>query len=95
MSISSTGLSKHERTHRAASQAEPMTCTVRDASRLSGLGVSTIWKLIAENKLDSVLVLNRRLVTLPSLRRLLTPQAAEAAAPDARGSPNPSPVAAP
>jgi hypothetical protein len=74
MSIGSTGLSRDERL--GGTVTEPMTCTVRDASRISGLGVSTIWKLIAEGKLDSLLVYNRRLVVLSSLRRLLTPPAA-------------------
>jgi hypothetical protein len=78
MSIGSTGLSKEERrggtlaTERPP-HIEPLTCTVKDASRISGLGISTVWKLIHEDKLDTVLVYNRRLVLLPSLRKLLAP----------------------
>jgi hypothetical protein len=75
MSVGSTGLSKDER--RGGTLTEPVTCTVRDASRISGLGVSTIWKLIAEGRLDSLLVYNRRLVVLASLREILTPPAGD------------------
>jgi hypothetical protein len=76
--MSTTHLTKHERVGGALTpdrppHAEPMTCTVKDASRISGLGVSTIWKLVAEGKLDTVRVYNRRLVVLASLRQVLTP----------------------
>jgi len=44
---------------------------VNDASRVSGLGGSTIYKLIGEGKLCSVLVAGRRLIPADALRNLL------------------------
>jgi hypothetical protein len=44
---------------------------VNDASRVSGLGGSAIYKLIGEGKLCSVLVAGRRLIPADALRDLL------------------------
>jgi hypothetical protein len=79
MSQHSTDLSDRERKSGIAGAGNPaadpdvLTCTVRDACRISGLGQSTIWKLIAEDRLEVVRVYNRTLIVMPSLRRLLTP----------------------
>jgi excisionase family DNA binding protein len=45
------------------------------ARRISGLGNTTVWKLIAEQKLATVKVGRRRLITYESLEKLLTPAA--------------------
>lgn len=52
----------------------PITVTVKDAQKLSGLGATTIWKLIGDGRLQAVRVDRRTLITLESLRKLLTPQ---------------------
>jgi excisionase family DNA binding protein len=52
---------------------DPLAVTVAEVKRLTGLGLTTIWKLIAEKELESVHVGRRRLIVFASLRRLLTP----------------------
>jgi excisionase family DNA binding protein len=71
MSISSTGLSHHE-----LHGAKPLTITISTAKRLSGLGNTTIWKLIKEKKLETVHVGRRTLITFWSLEALLRPRSA-------------------
>jgi hypothetical protein len=51
----------------------PLTVTVATARKVSGLGNTTIWKLIKEQKLETVRVRRRTLITVGSLVRLLTP----------------------
>jgi hypothetical protein len=53
----------------------PITVTIAHAREISGLGNSTIWKLISEGRLDTVSIGRRRLVLYDSLERLLSPQA--------------------
>lgn len=48
-----------------------VSVTVAEAARLSGLGQSTIWSLIAGGKLESTSIGRRRLVLYRSLRRLI------------------------
>jgi len=66
MSIPSTGLSHHE-----MHGAKPLTVTVRTAKKLSGLGNTTLWGLIKNQKLKTVQIGRRRLVVYSSLERLL------------------------
>ena len=79
MSVHSTGLSKYELRgpqrigHNKGPPLDPLTLTVAEVQRLTGLGLTTIWKLIAKKQLESVLVGRRRLIVYASLRRLLTP----------------------
>jgi excisionase family DNA binding protein len=76
-----TGLSKHEVRglqlahirHKGAPLCDPLTVTVAEARRLTGLGLTSLWELIAKKKLESVRVGRRRLIVFESLRRLLTP----------------------
>jgi len=58
-----------------ANSQRPIAVTIPMTRKLSGLGNTTIWKLIAEKKLDTVRVEKRRLVLYDSLERLLTPAA--------------------
>jgi hypothetical protein len=53
----------------------PITVTIANARYISGLGNSTIWKLISEGRLDTVNIGRRRLVLYDSLEKLLSPKA--------------------
>jgi excisionase family DNA binding protein len=53
----------------------PLTITIATARRISGLGNTTLWKLIGEKRLKTVRVGRRRLVVYDSLRALLAPTA--------------------
>jgi excisionase family DNA binding protein len=50
---------------------EPLTVTVQEARRLTGLGNTTIYKLIGQGKLRTTKVGARTLVMFPSLKSLL------------------------
>jgi hypothetical protein len=50
---------------------QPLAYTINDATKVSGLGRSSIYKLIGEGKLRSVLVAGRRLILADALRDLL------------------------
>lgn len=52
---------------------DPLTVTVQEARRLSGLSKTTMFKLISEGQLRTVKVRRRTLVSYPSLKRLLEP----------------------
>jgi excisionase family DNA binding protein len=54
-----------------AAARKPLTVNVRQASRLSGLGRSTLWKMIRSGVLNSVMVGHRRLIVFASLEALL------------------------
>jgi excisionase family DNA binding protein len=54
---------------------KPIPVTIPTARKISGLGNTTVWKLIGEKKLATVKVGRRVLVTYESLERLLTPTA--------------------
>lgn len=48
-----------------------ITCSVTEAQRLSGLGKTTIFRLLREQKITSTTVGAKRLIHVDSLRRLL------------------------
>jgi excisionase family DNA binding protein len=50
---------------------DPLTVTVQEARRLSGLSRGTVFKLIREGQLRTVKVRRRTLVSYPSLKNLL------------------------
>jgi hypothetical protein len=54
-----------------AQEHAPITVTLVEASRISGLGRSKLYQLLADGRLDSVVVDRRRLIQMHSLRRLL------------------------
>ena len=66
---------------------KPLTVTVGAATKISGLGTTTVWKLIKERKLEAVHVGRRTLVTIRSLELLLTPKGDIASLPRRRGRP--------
>ena len=79
MSIQSTGLSAWE------SAPAPLTVTFQTAKKLSGLGLTTLWKLVKEKRIEIVRIGGRSLITYRSLQALLTPTASEP--PRRRGRP--------
>lgn len=52
---------------------EPLAVSVREATRLSGIGRSTLYALMGSKRLDYAKVGRSRLVLVPSLKRLLAP----------------------
>jgi hypothetical protein len=54
-------------------ELKPLAVTIPTARKISGLGNTTIWKLIGEKRLVTVKIGRRRLVTYSSLEKLLTP----------------------
>lgn len=66
----------------------PITTTLIDFSRLTGLGRSTIYALLKERRLDSIKIGKRRLIVLDSYRSLMETQrgaASENGKPEAAG----------
>jgi hypothetical protein len=61
---------------------EPLAVSVWEASRLTGLGVTKIWELISEGKIEVARIDRRTLALVASLKQLLTPKHDEAAARD-------------
>jgi hypothetical protein len=70
MSIQSTGLSDWE------SAPAPLTVTFQTAKRLSGLGLTKLWGLAKQGRIQLVYVDGRTLIWFPSLQALLTPRTA-------------------
>jgi excisionase family DNA binding protein len=60
----------------AKTRIKPITLTIADAAEITGLGVSTIWRLIKNGKLDTTSVGRRRLIFFASLEALLSKDAA-------------------
>jgi hypothetical protein len=73
MSISSTGIF-----HSELQGAKPLAITISTAKKLSGLGHTTIWKLIREKQLATVHVGRRTLIIFSSFEALLTPPSTDA-----------------
>ncbi len=55
---------------------EPLTVTIPTARSITGLGTTTIYQLIKDNRLQTVKVGRRTLVTYSSLKALVMPEAA-------------------
>jgi excisionase family DNA binding protein len=71
----------------AGSFVRPLTVTIATARQITGLGNTTLWKLIGEKKLKTVRIGRRRLVVYESLRALLAPRADAQPEPRRRGRP--------
>jgi hypothetical protein len=56
--------------------ADIISAPVREFSRISGLGESTIWAMIHDGRLESIAIGRRRLVLIESYRRLIEQQRA-------------------
>jgi len=67
------------------SELTPLAVTFRTAKKLSGLGLTKLWGLAKEKRIEIVRIGGRSLITYRSLQALLTPTASEA--PRCRGRP--------
>jgi hypothetical protein len=66
MTTQSNGLSDWE---------NPLTVTFQTAKKLSGLGLTKLWGLAKQGRIELVYVDGRTLIWFPSLQALLTPRA--------------------
>lgn len=57
-----------------AATSDPLTISIKRAIELSGLGLTTIYKLIKDGTLETVSVTSRRLILYASLKVLLQPE---------------------
>jgi hypothetical protein len=73
-------------TTRAADAVPPLAVTFATGQRISGLGLTTLWRLARERQIETVRVGRRTLITYRSLARLLLPDNASAQ-PRGRGRP--------
>jgi len=55
----------------SSAELEPLSVTVMQAKRLSGLGLSKIWQLIGDGRLESKRLDGRRMISYQSLKRLV------------------------
>jgi hypothetical protein len=53
--------------------SKPITVTFKSAKQISGLGLTTLWGLAKDGRLQVVRVAGRTLIVYDSLERLLTP----------------------
>ncbi len=67
---------EHRRKPRRLESPKPLTVTVDDTSKITGLGKTKIHELINQGRLKSVAIGRRRLVFLSSIEELLQPSAA-------------------
>lgn len=67
-----------------ASGTTPLAVTLATARKISGLGYTTLWKLIGNGTLGTIRVGRRRLIAYESLRLLLTPESPKLTAPAGR-----------
>jgi hypothetical protein len=57
-----------------ASELRPIAVTFATAKQISGLGLTTLWKLAKEHRLEVVRVGRRSLITYRSIERVLLPE---------------------
>ena len=50
---------------------EPLTVTVKETERITGLGTTTIYKLIGDKKLETTKIGTRTLIVYSSIKKLL------------------------
>jgi hypothetical protein len=79
--------------HNGGPPLEPITVTFPTGKKISGLGLTTLWKLGKERRIELVRVGRRTLITFRSLKALLTPQAASEPGRRKRGRPRKSSAA--
>ena len=60
----------------ARTLAEPLALRVNDACRVIGCGRTSLYELINEGKLKTVIIAGRRLVPMSALRELIDKSAA-------------------
>jgi hypothetical protein len=83
-----------EITKRSITDRPPIAITVKRASELSGLGLTSIWAFLRDGRLEAVRVpgVRRTLISYSSLARLLCPPSASAPMPRKRGRPHKLPA---
>jgi excisionase family DNA binding protein len=64
----------------AAAPIEPLTVTVPEALRLTGLGRTSLYRLIGQKKLRHVKIGTRTLIDFSSIKRLLDSDSDKSAA---------------
>jgi hypothetical protein len=90
MSISSTRFSHHE-----LHGAKPLAVTFSTAKKITGLGLTKLWQLGKQKRIEIVHVDRRTLITYRSLEKLLLPEPLSRDAPQRRrGRPRKSSSAA-
>jgi excisionase family DNA binding protein len=57
---------------------ERPTCTIEEASDVSGIGRTKLYELIGAGQIETLMIGRRRLIRVPSLLRLLEPDQAAA-----------------
>lgn len=62
----------------------PIAVTFQTAKRISGLGLTTLWQLAKDKRIEVVHVGRRSLILYQSLERLLTPASEACSAPEPR-----------
>jgi hypothetical protein len=65
----------------------PLAVTFATARQLSGLGLTSLWRLARERRVETVRIGRRTLITYRSLARLLLPEAGDTPYPSRRGRP--------
>ena len=73
-----------------AAPADPLTplaVTFPTAKKVSGLGLTSLWKLAKGKRIEIVRIGRRTLITYRSLERLLLPEQTETPQPRRRGRP--------
>jgi hypothetical protein len=58
-----------------SAEPKPITVTFQAAKKISGLGLTSLWSLAKEKKIETVHVGRRTLIVYASLERLLSPEA--------------------
>jgi DNA binding domain, excisionase family len=48
-----------------------ITCSIKEATELTGLGKTTLYSLLADHKITGIRIGTKRLIHVESLRRLL------------------------
>ena len=85
MSICSTAISHED--FRIDGTMKPIAVTFASAKKLSGLGLTTLWGLAKEKRIETVRVGRRTLITFRSLEALLLPSHTSAPQVHGRGRP--------
>jgi hypothetical protein len=57
--------------------SDRITAPVNEFAQLSGLGVSTVWAMVKDKRLETIAIGRRRLIVIDSYRQLIEKQRAE------------------
>jgi hypothetical protein len=82
MSISGTAISRED--FRSDGTPNPLAVTFPTAKKISGLGLTTLWKLGKQHRIELIRIGRRTLITYRSLEKLLLPESSPMDAPGRR-----------